>query len=258
MRFLTLVLGLAVLLLVAVAGASQPPSAQAQAPTVTYMSLQDGDVLAEPAVFIQMCFAQPVNIRDLDKGGDFKFEMLRPDQLGMGLQIVFQLDGFGVAVYPGSAGGETAGEWTFKWRLTNPDTLEPAEGTLQFTVDPGGQPVPKKTPPACLTGGATVAPSPVTTAGPAATGQSTATPARSAAASPVRSAAASPTASPGGGSAGESDDGPDILLLSLLTVGAAGGAAVIALIGYLVRRRVGFWLHRPPPGGGAAGGPQDH
>jgi hypothetical protein len=42
------------------------------------------------------------------------------------------------------------------------------------------------------------------------------------------------------------DDGPDVLLLSLLTIGTAGGAAVLALIGYVVRNRVGFWLHRPP------------
>ena len=42
------------------------------------------------------------------------------------------------------------------------------------------------------------------------------------------------------------DDKPDVLLMALLTVGAAGGAAVLAMIGYLIRNRVGFWPHRPP------------
>jgi hypothetical protein len=45
----------------------------------------------------------------------------------------------------------------------------------------------------------------------------------------------------------QSDDEPDILLMSLLTVGVAAAAAVLALIGYFIRNRVGFWLHRPPP-----------
>ena len=47
------------------------------------------------------------------------------------------------------------------------------------------------------------------------------------------------------------DDRPDVLLMALLTVGAAGGAAVLALIGYVIRNRVGFWLHRPPPRNGS-------
>jgi hypothetical protein len=47
-------------------------------------------------------------------------------------------------------------------------------------------------------------------------------------------------------SAQQNDDEPDVLLMALLTVGAAGGAAVLSLIGYVIRNRVGFWLHRPP------------
>ena len=47
------------------------------------------------------------------------------------------------------------------------------------------------------------------------------------------------------------DDQPDVLLMALLTVGAAGGAAVISMIGYVIRNRVGFWLHRPPPRDGS-------
>jgi hypothetical protein len=46
-----------------------------------------------------------------------------------------------------------------------------------------------------------------------------------------------------------SSSAPDILKYALLTIGAAGAAAVILLIGYLVRRRVGYDLHREKPGG---------
>lgn len=52
------------------------------------------------------------------------------------------------------------------------------------------------------------------------------------------------------------DDEPDVLLMALLTTGAAAGAAVLGLIGYVIRNRVGFWLHRPPPREG--GEPEEH
>ena len=45
----------------------------------------------------------------------------------------------------------------------------------------------------------------------------------------------------------DDDDEPDVLLMALLTTGAAAGAAVLGLAGYVIRNRVGFWLHRPPP-----------
>jgi hypothetical protein len=54
----------------------------------------------------------------------------------------------------------------------------------------------------------------------------------------------------------QDDDDPDILLMALLTVGIAAGAAALSLIGYVIRQRIGFWLHRPPPRDGSA--PQDH
>lgn len=44
------------------------------------------------------------------------------------------------------------------------------------------------------------------------------------------------------------DDGPDIGPLSFITAGSFLGAAAITLVLYLVRVRIGFWLHRPPPG----------
>jgi hypothetical protein len=46
---------------------------------------------------------------------------------------------------------------------------------------------------------------------------------------------------------GDSDDGPDIVELTLLTLAASGIAALIGLIGYLVRRGVGYDPHRPGP-----------
>ncbi len=54
----------------------------------------------------------------------------------------------------------------------------------------------------------------------------------------------------------EDDDGPNVLLMALLTTGVAAGAAVLGLIGYVIRNRIGFWLHRPPPREG--GPPQEH
>ncbi len=61
------------------------------------------------------------------------------------------------------------------------------------------------------------------------------------------SASATPNARPI--ASGRSGSGPDILKYSLLTIGAAGAAGVILLIGYLVRRRVGYDPHREKLGG---------
>jgi len=40
-----------------------------------------------------------------------------------------------------------------------------------------------------------------------------------------------------------------------ITTAAAVGSAIVGLVFYLIRLRLGFWLHRPPPreGGGAPG-----
>jgi hypothetical protein len=52
------------------------------------------------------------------------------------------------------------------------------------------------------------------------------------------------------------DDEPDRTELILWTLAASAAAAVVALIGYIIRLRVGFWLHRPPPRN--ASPPEDH
>ncbi len=44
------------------------------------------------------------------------------------------------------------------------------------------------------------------------------------------------------------DDGPDILLLALITIASVGGAAVLLTLGYFLRRRIGYEPHRPPEG----------
>jgi len=48
----------------------------------------------------------------------------------------------------------------------------------------------------------------------------------------------------------------DILPKALLTLGVAGAAAALGLIGYLIRKRLGFWPHRPQPDDGAP--PEEH
>lgn len=194
----------------------QPPDAGAQ-PEVTFISPEDGAVLAEPPRVIQICFASPVNIRDLDKGGDFRFGVLRPNGSGLGLRIVFQPDGFGVAIHPGLPEDPPEGEWTFEWRVTDPDTLEPATGTIHFTVSPAGSPVPEEPPPRCPSDG-----------------------------SPTPPPGATPSPTPIAGE-DEADDDQDILLPAVIAAGSVLAIAVAGLVLYVVRRRSGR-LRQPPQG----------
>jgi hypothetical protein len=46
-------------------------------------------------------------------------------------------------------------------------------------------------------------------------------------------------------------DGPDISEIVLITLGVVGGLAVLAVVGYFVRRAIGYDPHRPGPGGDA-------
>lgn len=211
----------------------QPSDAGAQ-PEVSFMFPEDGAVLAEPPPIIQMCFASPVNIRDLDKGGDFRFSVLKPDGSGLGLRIVFQRDGLGVNVLPGLPDDPPQGEWTYEWRVTDPDTLEPTMGTIHYTVSPAGSPVPELEEPLphCLSDGSPSPPGSTATQSPSDT--------------------PSPTQSAG---EDDSDDDQDILLLTLIITGAFLGAAVAGLGLYFVRRRSGR-LHLPPPGEGRGEGEQ--
>lgn len=236
-------LPLAVLAVVLAFSSSIADAADPQ-PVLVYQNPAEGEVIQQPAFGIQLCFASPVNIKDLDKGGDFSFSVTEPDGLGLGNRDVFQPDGYGITIYPGNPIGETTGEWKFHYRLTSPDAKSALEGDINYTVDPNGSPVPRATPPVCVASGgtATVSPAPDPNATtPAAVSASPAVTSGS------RSASATPAASP---IAAGSSSGPDILKYALLTIGAAGAAGVILLLGYVVRRRVGYDPHREKPGDG--------
>jgi methionine-rich copper-binding protein CopC len=183
-------------------------SADAQ-PKVTLMFPEDGNVLVGPPPIIHMCFADPVNVKDLDKGGDFRFNVLTPEGLGLGLRIVFQPDGFGVDVHAGYPVEPPEGEWTFQWRVTEPDTLEPSSGTVKFTVAADGDPVPEDEPEAC-------------------TGEGTPT------------ASGTQVSPPDNGrSSDDDDDGLSTVVIIIIAMAAAAGAGVIGLVLYRFRSRSG-------------------
>ena len=235
-RFGALLAGLAGLLLFVAApyiGHGSTP-VEADEPEIIYQYPEDGDVLKDRPFVLQMCFKEPVNVNDLAEGGDFAFKIDPPDTQGLGVRIVFQPDGYGVALYPGPAaeGQNLEGEWIWEYRLT--DKVQPTdatEGTVKFSVSAtDGTDIISATPPTCLAEGATHVP----TAPPAG--------------SPGTTNSVTPT--PDGGEVidegGDSD--VDILRLALLTIGAAGAAGLIALIGYVIRKRIGYEPHAPHEG----------
>ncbi|HET9476413.1 MAG TPA: hypothetical protein VFP63_02890 [Dehalococcoidia bacterium] len=237
-RFGAIVAGLTGLLLFVFAAytGQQATPTLADEPEITYQYPEDGDVLKEPPFVLQMCFKEPVNVNDLDQGGDFSFRLLLPDNRGLGMRIVFQPDGYGVAIYAGLPDGEIPdGEWTWEYRLTDRvDTTDATEGVVKFEVNAAeGKEIVSETPPACLGEGLT----PIPTA-------------------PDAEATGSVTPTPDVINADDEEDGGtdvDILKLALLTIGAAGIAGVLALIGYVVRKRIGYEPHAPhegeePPG----------
>lgn len=198
-------------------------TASADEPEIILQFPQQGDVISEPPKVLQMCFKDPVNVKDLDKGGDFSFRVVRPDNIGLGMRIVFQPDGYGVAIYPGTAIPEEPpdGEWAWDFRVVDAATGDVREETVTFTVSTGeGKEILQTTPPACLAGGVTQP--------------------------PVTSPGDAPSATSDDGQGVDEESDVDISRLALLTIGAAGGAGLIALVGFLIRRRAGFWLHRPP------------
>jgi hypothetical protein len=213
-------------------------SALADEPEITQQFPHEGDVIAQAPPVLRMCFKEPVNVQDLDKGGDFAFRLERPDRIGLGMRIVFQPDGYGVAIYPGEGPEEAPeGEWVWEYRVVDAASGDALEGEVHFSVRADeGIDVILSTPPACLAGGATQA---VTTRTPAGGASITPTPIVI-------------------DEEPDDDGGPDVALLALLTIGAAAGAGLLALIGYLFRRRIGFWLHRPPERTGEEPPPEEH
>lgn len=204
------------------------PSVQAQ-PQVTEMVPQDGDRLSQPPPVIHLCFDRPVDISSADSERGFQFRFLTPEGRPLGLRIVFQRDGYGVNIYPGLPEEPPEGEWTFEWRVTDAQTGEAASGVARFTIGPGGRMPPEEPPGLCGPGGTfQITPGPTTTPVPG----------------PV---------SPVSGSQ-ENGGGPDVFRLAWITAASVVGAGLVGLFLYLVRLRIGFWLHRPPPRDGGQGG----
>ncbi|MCH8813871.1 MAG: hypothetical protein IH957_02060 [Chloroflexi bacterium] len=212
--------------------AGSPHEAAADEPEITFQyPPPEGGVYAETLQVIQICFAQPVDVRDKPPAGDgaFEFDIDRPDGLGLGMRIVFQANGYGVAIYPGLLDEGFEGPWALNFEVRDAGSLDVLSGRLAWEIQTGGDPVITPTPAVCPTSG-----DPPST--------------------PIDDPDGTPGASesPDGTDGLDEDDDVDVLKLVLLTLGAVGGAGVIALIGYLIRNRVGFWLHRPPEDDGSA------
>ncbi len=228
--------------------------AHAEEPVIVYQNLNEGDVLGTGPFVVQMCFAEPINILDLDKGGDFEFRLLTEENQGHGLRIVFQNDAYGFAVYPGDTPSaaipvETAvgGAWTFEYRVVDGDDGTPLEGQIHFTIADDAQPIPRATPPVCVPEGGTATPTvqqPTEPGTPRETrtptgGTGTAVPSGTGAtdgASPGVSGSATTTATPTAVDEGD-DDGTDVLPILLLGLGAVGVIGGAAAVVYLMRRR---------------------
>jgi methionine-rich copper-binding protein CopC len=211
-------------LLTALAIVFHSPGATAHAqPEITESDPREGEVLSEPPAVIHLCFSEPVDIRNRDA---FSFRLRAPDGLGLGFRAEFLGRGECVDIHPGGAAGEVVGVWTLDWQVTSLASGQQRSGRLQFSVAGEGSPAPSRTPAPTPDGGT---PEPDTTPTQAATPTPAATPI------PVST-----------GGAAESGGGPDILLVALITTGAMMGAAVLGLVAYVIRLRVGFWLHRPP------------
>jgi hypothetical protein len=145
-----------------------PRSALAQPPEVVSQFPEEGAVLAEEPAFLpattttpeepipavaryglQLCFAEPVDVRDSDKGGLHEFTVRGPSGTQLAMRVVFQPDGFGVTVFPGLAPEPAEGQWTFDWLVRDADSLEEASGTIHFEIAQGGSPVPTESLPSC-------------------------------------------------------------------------------------------------------------
>lgn len=222
-RLFVWVTALAIVVSAAFTLQTQTESAHADEPVITYMYPEEGQVFSESLRVIQICFEEPIDVRDLPPrdDGDFEFNLRRPSGFSTGMRIVFQANGYGVAVYPGFEDDDPIGEWEFFFEVRDRDSLDPISRTVIYEIAETGDPIITPTPQMCPSDGSTVAPSAQPTGGP------------------------DGTPSNGGGGPDEDDGDSDALLLSLLAIGAAGGAGVLLLLGYLFRRRIGWWLHDP-------------
>ncbi|MEO8458602.1 MAG: hypothetical protein ABI559_12430 [Chloroflexota bacterium] len=223
--------------LFAITGA--PVHAADPAPELVFQYPPDGAVVNQPVFGYQLCFKSPINKNDLPTGGDFSFSVTAPDGLGLGHRDVFQPDAFGITIYPGKPVGETIGPWKFHWRVTSPDAASALEGDINVTVDPSGTANPQATPPPCIGEGgtATVSPTPL--------GGGSVTPTNDPKTSASAAVTAVPSTTPKASPVVEDGDDQEIGKYAFLTIGAAGVAAVVLLIGYFIRKRIGYDPHKP-------------
>jgi hypothetical protein len=241
---------LGALLFAAVLSFSGNGHAMAQEPLeVTFMTPEDGDVLGEQPFVFQMCFSRPINIKDLDKGGEFRFDVFDEANVGYGLRVVFQPDGWGVAVYPGAAPvlspapSAVRDHWIYRWHVVAADDGAPNDGEIKFKVDESAEPAPSETPPSCLPGGGTGTPGP--------TGRPDVTPTPGESESPTDtpepSDGPSATEEPGGENGEDDGSGVDTDEMIAGTLILFGLLAIGGLAAYFVRKRVGYEPHEPGP-----------
>jgi hypothetical protein len=219
-------------LVVASAVLASAPPANADEPEITYQWPTEGMVISEPPLALQLCFENPVDVRDLPPldEGDFEFSLRRPDNITLGMRIVFQPDGYGVVIQPGTAEPVPPdGEWTWDFRVVDRESGDPLEETVVFRVDSTSEePIIPRDPPACLPEGATQAPTSV----------------------PVPSGEETATTPAGGDNGGDDDDDTDVLTLVLITAGIAGIAALVGVVAFFFRRRGrGSGSFTPPSSG---------
>jgi hypothetical protein len=225
------------MLALVLAPSTSPAHAADPQPVLVYQDPAEGQVIQQPAFGIQLCFASPVNFKDLDKGGDFAFTVIEPDGLHLGSRDVFQPDGYGVTIYPGAPIGEATGQWKFQFRVTSPDAQSALEGDINYTVDPNGTPLPQATPPTCVGSGGVASPSPTPTATPVITATPVAGSATPVVASASPTARPSPSATPMSPPIVTESGGSSNTTLYIVLGVVAGAGGVLVLVGFVIRRR---------------------
>jgi len=214
-----------------------PPTALAQPPQVVTQFPEEGAILAEEPAFLpatptdpeepipavaryglQLCFAEPLDVRDTDKGGFHEFSLRGPSKTQLAMRVVFQPDGFGVTVFPGLAPEPAEGQWTFDWLVRDADSLEEASGAIHFEIAQGGSPVPTKPLLPCTA-------TPGTQQSPAA------------GTSPAAQTTPGAAATPGAADNGEENDGG-------LSTGAIIGIIVGAVAAVVLGAAAAFYLRR--------------
>lgn len=240
----------ALIALVVMVWAPGSPEAHAAEPEIVYQNLNEGDELSEPPYVIQMCFSQPIDVRDQPDGGDWDFDVTTPQNIGSAIRIVFQPNAYGVAMYPVAPATIPAvptndgGGWRFSYRVADSESGDPLEGAVNFTINEDADPIPRATPPSCTPEGGTGSstPDPVVqqpSGSATETPRPTRTPRTTGSATPASSSespATSGSATPGAVDEGD-DGGTDTLLIVLLAGGVVGLIGGLGAGAYFIRKR---------------------